>query len=260
MEQIGSLETICRYPVKSMAGEDISEAFVGYGGLLGDRVYAFSRVDGMRGFPWHTAREQGDLLTYRPRFRRAEMGAVLAEVDFALALGPGVNPILPVGEAFDIEVELPDGRVLPVRSPELAAELKRRGGAPVMVHASERSLADCRPVSLIGNASVRTLSAELGRPLGRRRFRANLYADWNDDLAFQEDELVGRTLAIGDKLRLAVLERDPRCKMITLDPDTGEADPEIHRHVMKAHQGMAGVYAAVLREGIVRRGDPICLA
>ena len=47
--------------------------------------------------------------------------------------------------------------------------------------------------------------------------------------------------------------------MITLNPDTGEADPEIHRHVMRAHEGMAGIYAAVLREGVVRNGDPIYL-
>src|SRR6266536_4929037 len=57
MEQIGVLETICRYPVKSMAGEEIAEAFIGYGGVLGDRVYGFIRAGGMRGFPWHTARE-----------------------------------------------------------------------------------------------------------------------------------------------------------------------------------------------------------
>jgi hypothetical protein len=38
---------------------------------------------------------------------------------------------------------------------------------------------------------------------------------------YREDELVGRTLQVGERLRLAVLERDPRRKMITLDPDTG---------------------------------------
>ena len=47
MEQLGTLETICRYPVKSMAGEAVDRAFVGYGGLMGDRVYAFVRADGV---------------------------------------------------------------------------------------------------------------------------------------------------------------------------------------------------------------------
>jgi uncharacterized protein YcbX len=149
---------------------------------------------------------------------------------------------------------------LPVRSAELAAELARRGGAPVTLRSSERSLNDCRPVSLFGNTTVRGLATELARPIDRRRFRANFYTEWLDDRPFREDELVGRTLQIGDKLRLVVLERDPRCKMITIDPDTGETAPEIHRHVMVAHGGMAGVYGAVLREGVVRKGDPIYLA
>ena len=43
MERIGTLETVCRYPVKSMAGEEVGEAFVGFLGLMGDRAYAFVR-------------------------------------------------------------------------------------------------------------------------------------------------------------------------------------------------------------------------
>ena len=91
------------------------------------------------------------------------------------------------------------------------------------------------------------------------RFRANFYADWDRGQAFREDELVGKTLVVGDRLRLAVLERDPRCKMITLDPDTGREEPRVLRHVIKSHDGMAGVYAAVLVEGVARKGDLIWL-
>jgi MOSC domain-containing protein len=39
---------------------------------------------------------------------------------------------------------------------------------------------------------------------------------------FAEDAYVGRALRIGSKVVVSVLERDPRCKMITLDPDTAE--------------------------------------
>jgi hypothetical protein len=214
----------------------------------------------MRGFPWHTAREQENLVTYRARLQQGGGTNSLSEIDFALALGPGVNPILPGAAELDVEVATPEGRVWPIRSPELAAELEQRGGAALTLHASERSLSDCRPISLFGNATARGLAAELGRPIDRRRFRANFYVDWIDDRPFREDTLVGQTLQVGDRLRLALLERDARCKMITIDPDTGETAPEIHRHVLNAHQGMAGVYAAVLREGVVRRGDPIYLA
>jgi uncharacterized protein YcbX len=85
MEQLGALQTICRYPVKSMAGEEIEEAFIGYSGMMGDRVYAFVRADGPKGFPWHTGREQEDLLLFRPRFRRTE--AVTLPIDVEASFG-----------------------------------------------------------------------------------------------------------------------------------------------------------------------------
>jgi len=156
-------------------------------------------------------------------------------------------------------VTSPDGCVYAIDSEELAAEIGRRSGHPVTLHFSERSLYDCRPVSLFGNASVAGLGTELARPMERRRFRANLYVDWEDARPFRENELVGRTVRVGDRLRIAILEGDPRCKMITIDPDTAEADKAILHHVIARHSSVAGVYAAVLTEGLVRPGDPIWL-
>ena len=122
---------------------------------------------------------------------------------------------------------------------------------------SDRSHWDCRPVSLLGNASVAALGKELGIIIDRRRFRANFYVDWDGLKPYREDDLVGRRLKIGERLQIAVLERDPRCKMITLDPETGQIDEKVLDHVAKSHSGRAGVYAAVLVEGIVRKGDAI---
>jgi uncharacterized protein len=47
--------------------------------------------------------------------------------------------------------------------------------------------------------------------------------------------------------------------MITIDPDTGALDPSILRHVARVHDGKAGIYAAVLVEGVVHKGDAILL-
>ena len=257
MERIGTVETICRYPVKSMAGEDVAQAFVGFAGLMGDRAFAFVRTPGPKGFPWHTGREQEDLILFRPHFREGGAATLPPDIEKTFKMAPGVNPIFPAEGAFEIDVATPDGRTLPLRSAELKAVIERRAGYAVTLRFSERSLYDCRPVSLFGNASARGLGDELAMPIDRRRFRANLYADWAEDRPYRENELVGRTLQIGERLRLAVLERDPRCKMITIDPETGQTEQRILRHVTKAHDGMAGVYAAVLVEGVVRQGDPI---
>jgi uncharacterized protein len=259
MERLGALETICRYPVKSMAGEELGEAFVGFAGMMGDRAYAFVRDPGPKGFPWHTGREQEDLILYRPRYRDTAGATLPVDVERSFGMAPGVNPIFPEAEAFAVDVTTPSGRTLPVGSPELRVELEERSGQAVTLRFSERGLYDCRPVSLLGNASAEALGEELGMRLDRRRFRANFYADWSDGRPYREGELVGSTLQVGERLRLTVLERDPRCKMITLDPDTGREEPRVLRHVTKCHDGMAGVYAAVLVEGVVRKGDLIWL-
>jgi len=260
MEQIGTIETVCRYPVKSMAGEDVNLAFAGFAGLMGDRTWAFIRSNAPnKGFPWHTAREQEKLVLYQPHYCQAATTFHPVDVASSFALGRGVNPVFPHRDAFAVEVITPEGRMLSVDAVELAAELGNHIGEAVTVRFSERNHFDCRPVSLFGNASVRALGEEMGKPIDRRRFRANFYADWHDAQPFREDALVGLTLQIGERLRITVLERDQRCKMITIDPDTGEMDASILRHVAHVHDGKAGIYAAVLVEGVVHKGDPILL-
>jgi uncharacterized protein YcbX len=67
------------------------------------------------------------------------------------------------------------------------------------------------------------------------------------------------SVGIGPKVVVSVLERDPRCKMITIDPDTAEPT-QLLRTVNQKHDNKAGVYGAVLVEGTIRRGDMIDLA
>jgi uncharacterized protein len=86
------------------------------------------------------------------------------DVEASFGLAPGVNPVFPPHNAFEVDVATPDGRTLPVQSAELAAELERRSGDAVMLRFSERSLYDCRPISVFGNASVRGLGDEMVGP------------------------------------------------------------------------------------------------
>ena len=118
-------------------------------------------------------------------------------------------------------------------------------------------MTDCRPISLFGVQTAQMLSEELATAVDKRRFRANLYVDLASGAGFTEDGYVGRSLRIGSKAVISVLERDPRCKVITLDPETGETNAQVLRAVAKGHGGAAGVYGAVLVEGTVRRGDEI---
>jgi uncharacterized protein YcbX len=257
MKTIGSVSSIVRYPVKSMAGQPIDSGFLGFAGLFGDRVYAFFQEAGREGFPWLTIRQLEDLVLYKARFRHSGATNAPVDIEATLGIGPGAVPIFPDESAFDVEVETPSGQRLPIRDAELIAHLESEMGCRLLLRFSERSHYDCRPLSLLGNATVSALETELGVPLDARRFRANLYVEWDDEKPFYEDELVGRVLQIGERCRVMLTERDPRCKIITVDPDTAETTPKILRHVSNAHQGATGVYGAVLLEGMVHVGDPI---
>jgi len=193
MDRIGTLETVCRYPVKSMAGEEVAEAFVGFAGLMGDRAFAFVREPAPAGFPWLTGRERQDLILFRPRFDDEQATALPRAVEKSFGMAPGVNAVYPEEAAFSVSVTTPGGRTLPVDSPELKAELEEKGTRQVTLRFSERSHWDCRPVSVFGNASAIALGEKLGRPMDRRRFRANFYVDWEGGTPFREDELVGET-------------------------------------------------------------------
>jgi uncharacterized protein YcbX len=262
MTIVGTVESVWRYPVKSMAGEPIGEAFVGYAGVFGDRACAFLNAAAPAGFPYLTARTNAAMLRYRPRFRDAELAARPLNQSAAEQMGPGLTPLYPAPlERLAIDVQTPEGDMHAVDDPRLRSMLATKNaeaGALSLIR-SDRALTDCRPVSVISAKTIVQLGNEIGIPLDPRRFRANIYADLGGASGFAEDAFVGRRLRIGARAEIAVLDRDPRCKMISLDPDTGEENANVLRHVAKAHDTRAGVYCAVLTEGTVRRGDSIAL-
>jgi hypothetical protein len=199
------------------------------------------------------------MLRCRPRFRHPDKAAQPPNLSEAQSLAPGVTPLYADPSDLIVDVETPSGETLSIDDPALIRTLCDgiRDSHNLTLLRSERALTDCRPVSLFSVQTARALGEEVGVAADKRRFRANIYLDLASAGGFGEDALVGRSLRIGSKLVLSILERDPRCKMITLDPDTGEANPEFIKQVAQAHDGKAGVYAAVLVEGKVRQGDPV---
>ncbi|MGH9843132.1 MAG: MOSC domain-containing protein [Blastocatellia bacterium] len=259
MTTIGAIESLWRYPVKSMRGEELTEAFMGFSGFYGDRCFAFTNSAAPKGFPYLTARVQQQMLRYRPRFRYAERAAKPPNLTEAASMGPGITPANGDSNDLLLDVVTPSGAVVAVDDPTLVEMLGE--GISEKNHLtlvrSDRALTDCRPVSLISLQTVRQIEVEVGIPIDKRRFRANIYLNLVSDEGFAEDELVGRKLRIGSSAVIAVLERDPRCKMISLDPDTGEHNPEVSRNLAQAHANFAGVYCAVLVEGMLTKGDSI---
>jgi len=257
MSIVGKLESSWRYPVKSMRGEELNEAFAGFSGIYGDRLLAFRSSAGRKGFPYFTAREQTRLLQYRPRFRYPDKAARPINLEEAERMG--ANPVSAQPAELMIDVETPNGQTLAIDDPALIemlrADIDKKHQLTLM--RSERAMTDCRPFSMFSLQSARQLAQETDTPMDKRRFRANVYVDLTSDQAFAENEFVGRSLRIGAKVVVTILERDSRCMMITLDPDTGEKSPVILKKVAQAHDGMAGVYGAVMIEGMLHKGDSV---
>lgn len=259
---VGTIESVWRYPVKSMRGETVAEAFLGFAGVYGDRVYAFRSSTAQPGFPYLTAREHELMLLYKASFRHGDLLARPPNLSEADALPPGATPIYPEPHEFAATVEAPSGEVLALDDPRLLTLLNgdENEQRQITLHRSDRAMTDCRPVSLFSIQTARQLTEEVGADVDKRRFRANLYLDLGAAGGFTENDFIGRQLRLGDKAVVVVTDRDPRCKMITLDPDTAAQSPEVLRTVNRLHDNKAGVYGIVLVEGTVRPGDSITLS
>jgi uncharacterized protein YcbX len=241
--EIGRVEAIFRYPVKSMGGERLEAAELGWHGLEGDRRLAFRRMrmDDRSGFPWLSASKLPELVLFAPQ--RREGGA------------PG-DLHLPT------HIRTPDGEELPVFGEELAAEVGRRYGAPVEMMQLKHGIFDEASISVIALDTVGEIGRLAGRSLDVRRFRPNIVVRLLRPCPFQEDEWVGGVLSFGegeDAPAITITMRDVRCSMLNLDPDTASPAPEVMKAVVHAHQNTAGVYAAVTRVGRLAAGQRVFL-
>ena len=237
--EIGHVEGIFRYPVKSMGGERLEVAKLGWHGLDGDRRLAFRRIDDRGGFPWLSASELPDLLLFAPLRREAS-----AQGD------------LPT------HVRTPDGQEMPVFGEDLAAEVGRRYGAPVQMMQLKHGIFDEASISVIAFDTVREIGRLAGRTLDVRRFRPNVVVRLLRSAPFQEDEWLGGVLSFGegdDAPAITVTMRDVRCSMLNLDPDSASPAPEVLKAVVRANQNNAGIYGAVARTGQLAVGQSITL-
>jgi uncharacterized protein YcbX len=257
MSIVGKVESLWRYPVKSMRGEELDEMFVGYAGVYGDRLFAFASSANANGFPFFTGRDQRQMIRYRARFRNPEKAA--RPVNLSDAEKHNATPLYAAPNDLMVDIETPDGKTFAINDPALIDNLRENIDEKhqLTLLRSDKAITDCRPLSIFAVQSAKTLGEETGMSVDKRRFRANVYLDLNSSWGFAEDAFVGKTLRIGSKVVVSILERDPRCMMITLDPDTAEKSPAILKAVAQAHEGMAGVYGAVLAEGMIHKGDSV---
>ncbi len=263
---LGVVGSLWRYPVKSMMGEELNASVVTERGLLGDRAHAL--VDP----------ETGKVVSAKEPRKWAR----IFEFRAAYVEPPGGNGLSPV------RITLPDGTIVTSEQPDLEEVVSRGLGrqvtfartapeAPSLEEywpdieglALRETVTDeaMPPGTFFDLAVVHALTtATIDRlrelyPEGRfevRRFRPNLVVS-TEERGFVENDWVGRTLAVGDEVRLEVTGPCPRCVMTTLPQGDLPKDPGILRAAAKHNGANVGVYASVTRGGTVRRGDPVRL-
>lgn len=235
--EIGRIKAIFRYPVKSMAGESLDIANLGWHGIEGDRRLAFRRLADKSGFPWLTASNLPQLLLYKP-FRFSSNAA----------------------EQLPTHVRTPDGNELELQSEELRDEISSRYGSDLELMNFKHGIFDEGCVSVISLGTVSSIEHESGRDLDLRRFRPNIVIETDSAEPFEEDRWVGRTLLFGEEnngASIKVTLRDERCVMVNFDPYTAERDSNVMKAIVRMNENCAGVYGTVVKAGELRVGQVV---
>jgi uncharacterized protein len=291
-EPVGAIRALWRFPVKSMLGEELDAADVNEGGIVGDRAYAIrDRETGKVASAKHP-KLWPDLLACRAAFvEPPRPGADLPATVIELADGSSVRSDAADADAvlsrfFGRDVELaraaqngytidqyhpdeenydPEGHRDEVVEAQLGAAFFNQRGLPSAV--PEGSFFDLYPLSVLTTSSLDQLGElEPESRFDARRFRMNVIVDTAAQ-GFVENEWVGRTVAIGDDVRLGVALPDPRCVMPSLPQEDLPKDSRIlkalARHnridVAGALYPCAGVYAVAEATGTLRKDDTVSL-
>lgn len=237
--EIGQVEAIFRYPVKSMRGERLDAAELGWHGIEGDRRLAFRRINDCSGMPWLTASKLPELVLFA-----------------AQRHGEGARGDPPT------HIRMPEGTEMAVFGEELAAEVGRRYGAPVEMMQLNHGIFDEASISVISSETVLEVARLAAVDPDMRRFRPNVVIRSLRSVPFEEDEWLGGLLSFGegdDAPAVTVTMRDVRCAMLNLDPDSARPAPEVMKAVVRANQNNAGIYGAVTRIGRLAVGQTVRL-
>ena len=269
--EVGSVVSLWRYPVKSMMGEELNATEVTQGGLVGDRAYALvDKSDGKIASAknpqkWPHLFDFRAALTEAPR-TGVEVPPVRMTLPDGTIVNSGQSDVHQIlSQALERELTL--SAALPDRRTGTAEEywpdmegLEHRDtvtdfGLP------EGTFFDCAVVHVLTTATLDRLRGLY--PQGRfevRRFRPNIVVETaRGEEDFVENAWIGRTLEIGDAVRLSITGPCPRCVMTTLAQGDLPKDPGILRTAAQHNRANVGVYASVLQAGKVRRGDSVRL-
>ena len=164
--ELGRISAIFRYPVKSMAGELLDAARLGWHGIEGDRRFAFRRVNDTSEFPWLSASKLPQLLLYKP-FRLDSNANLRSSSQRTFAR--------------------PTGKSSNLTAPNYGKNVSSRYGSELELMNLRHGIFDEACVSVISLGTVHSVARESGRGVDLcdlRRFRPNVVIDTDRRRAF----------------------------------------------------------------------------
>jgi uncharacterized protein YcbX len=245
------IQSIYRYPVKGLTPEAMPHVTLTPGQPLpADRIYAIE--NGPSGFDPASPQyfPKTHFLMLMKNERLAALDTRYDETSHTLTIR------LNGADAARGDLRTPDGRaaIEGFFARYSGDELR---GVPKVLAGEGHSFSDvaAKVVSIINLASVAAVEGAVGVPVDPLRFRGNFHVEaWP---AWQEFDLLGQTLAIGD-VRLKVVKRIVRCAATNVEPNTGIRDLQIPKTLAQTFGHMdCGVYAEVIAGGMISAGDAI---
>ena len=237
---IGYIRDIVRYPVKSFRGESVNKTNVMNYGLYGDRSHAY--LDESRPGKYLTITQFPEMVRYKAGFMGEE----------------NLNKYPPA------RITAPDGKQVPWNDEQLIKELEQRASAEITpvqyspIHVPEGAIEE-ENILVVTDASLMKMKELWGKEeLDFQRFRPNLVLSMIKYEPFMEDQWCGKTMKIGD-VELKVKRHCERCMIITVDPESGDRDPSLHKTVISERNNHFGVYVTVLKTGEIAAGDEVYL-
>ena len=246
------IEAIYISPVKSLALQSADRATLGKHGIYEDRRF-FLVSDKAR---LVTQREVATLTQVRASYTREPELLRIVFPDGAVAEGAPASSEPITSRFFGVR----DVEGFVVEGP-WAAALSAFAGMPLRLVRAAKSAFDGFPVSIVSSASVEALRTHSGeRSIDERRFRPNFYISGCE--AHGEDAWVGSSVQLGATAVVRVAMPDPRCAIITHDPDTGTRDLSTLKMIaayrpLESKEVNFGVYASVEHEGEIAVGDEV---
>jgi uncharacterized protein len=235
----GTVSRLWRWPVKSMAGEEVRALSIGPRGAGGDRVHAVLHEHKGAWRPL-TAREAPRMLAWRAAY----------PFNLDAGLDPGNPP-------HAIVTEPSGAHSWRWGDPRLRAALERDLGRTVRLERDVAGIPDVPGAMLVTVAgTLAELSRELGTGVDARRFRTNLHLELDAE-PWAELGWAGAEIELEGGVRLRVDGSCERCAIPTRDPDTQEKWPRLLAHLAAEHGQNFGLLARVMAPGRVHVGEHV---